>query len=325
MKTRVTELLGIDAPIIGGAMMWISDADFTASISNAGALGVMASAMFQTRQEFETALERTLDLTDKPFAVNLNLFPSMRQIDNNEYLDVILKKGVKIVETSGHAAPVDLCSRFKESGLTWIHKCVGLRYALKAQDLGADIVTVVGYENGGATGKLDIGTIVLVPRIVDALSVPVVGGGGVCDGRSLVAMLALGAEGVIMGTRLLTTTESRLHENLKSALSKAQETDTMLVMRSVGSTHRVWSNSAALRCVEMEAGDCSLQELIGIVGGAQARKMYQEGDLDTGVISCGQCIGRFSDTPSMKELIQGIMQEATDVSRKIFGQCRSDS
>jgi len=193
-KTKMTEILGVQYPIVGGTMMSITDAKFTAAISNAGALGVLASAIYQTRESFGEALDELLELTNRPFAVNLNLFPMMRPIDNNDYLDVLLEKGVKIVETSGHSAPADLCARFKEAGLIWIHKCVGIRYALKVQEMGADMITVVGYENGGATGKLDVGTLVLVPRAVESLSVPVIGGGGVSDGRGLVAVLALGAQ-----------------------------------------------------------------------------------------------------------------------------------
>lgn len=316
-RTRVAEMLGIKYPIVGGTMMWISDSDFTASISNAGGLGVLASAMFQTREEFGDALDRLMDLTDKPFAVNLNLFPSMRPIDNNEYLDVMLRKGVRIVETSGHAAPVGLCGRFKESGMIWMHKCVGVRYALKVQELGADIITVVGYENGGATGKLDIGSLVLVPKVVESLRVPVIGGGGVCDGKSLLAMLALGAQGVIIGTRLLATQEAPIHQRIKEALIQAEETDTMLVMRSVGSTHRVWTNFAAKKCSDMETRNCSLQELISVVGGEKARKMYAEGDLDAGVISCGQCVGRCHDIPTMQELLERIMLEAQSATRNL--------
>lgn len=316
-KTRVAKILGVSFPIIGGAMMWISDAAFTASVSNAGGLGVLASAMFPTRTEFEKALDQVMELTDKPFAVNLNLFPSMRPIDNNEYLDVMIKKGVTIVETSGHSAPVELCGRFKSSGMIWMHKCVGVRYALKVQDMGADMITVVGYENGGATGKLDIGSLVLIPRTVESLTVPVIGGGGVCDGKSFLAMLALGAEGVIMGTRLLTTKEAPIHDKVKKALVEANEIDTMLVMRSVGSTHRVWTNSAARKCSEMEAGNCALQQLISVVGGEKAKKMYEEGDLDTGVISCGQCVGRCHDIPSMKELFERIIFEAQTTTRNL--------
>ena len=234
----------------------------------------------------------------------------MRPIDNNDYLDVLLEKGVKIVETSGHSAPADLCARFKEAGLIWMHKCVGVRYALKVQEMGADIVTVVGYENGGATGKLDVGTLVLVPRVVESLHVPVIGGGGVSDGRGLAAVLALGAKGVIMGTRLLVTREAPIHDALKNALVNAGELDTMLIMRSIGATHRVWNNGAAKKCAELEEAQADLPEIINIAAGEKARKMYREGDLDSGVISCGQGIGLAHDIPTVKELFDRMIKEA---------------
>ena len=316
-KTRVTDLLGIKYPIVGGTMMWISTPEFTASISNAGSLGVLASAMYSTSHQFAEALDRLLDLTDKPFAVNLNLFPTMRPIDNNEYVDALIQKGVKIVETSGHSAPEELCARFKDAGLTWIHKCVGLRYALKVQEMGADIVTVVGYENGGATGRLDIGTLVLVPTVSSAVRIPVIGGGGVSDGRGFLAVLALGAEGVIIGTRLLLTQEAPIHQNLKDALLQASELDTMLVLRSVGSTHRVWANLAAKKCSELESCNAELPELLSVAGGEKAKLMYSVGDLDAGIISCGQGIGIVHDIPSVQELLDRIVSEAEQLSRKL--------
>lgn len=316
-KTRVTDLLGIKYPIVGGTMMWISTPEFTASISNAGGLGVLASAMYSTSHQFAEALDRLLDLTDKPFAVNLNLFPTMRPIDNNEYVDALIQKGVKIVETSGHSAPEELCARFKDAGMTWIHKCVGLRYALKVQEMGADIVTVVGYENGGATGRLDIGTLVLVPTVSSAVRIPVIGGGGVSDGRGFLAVLALGAEGVIIGTRLLLTQEAPIHQNLKDALLQASELDTMLVLRSVGSTHRVWANLAAKKCSELESCNAELPELLSVAGGEKAKLMYSVGDLDAGIISCGQGIGIVHDIPSVQELLDRIVSEAEQLSRKL--------
>ncbi len=312
-KTRITEMLGIRYPIVGGTMMHLSDAEFTAAISNAGGLGVLASAIYQDRESFSDALDQLFALTDEPFAVNLNLFPMMRPIDNNDYLDVLLEKGVKIVETSGHSAPETLCERFKEAGLIWIHKCVGVRYALKVQAMGADAVTVVGYENGGATGKLDVGTLVLVPRVVESLQVPVIGGGGVSDGRGLAALMALGVQGVIMGTRLLATREAPIHENLKEALLNAGELDTMLVMRSIGATHRVWKNAAALRCAELESEQASLPEILNVATGEKAKRMYREGDIDLGIIACGQGIGMVHDIPTVKDLFHRTMQEAADV------------
>jgi len=315
--TRITEMLGIKYPIVGGTMMHITTARFTAAISNAGGLGILASAIYKSREEFAEALDQLNDLTDQPFAVNLNLFPMMRPIDNNDYLDVLLDKGVRIVETSGHSAPEDLCARFKETGLTWIHKCVGVRYALKVQGLGADIITVVGYENGGATGKLDIGTLVLVPRVVESVRVPVIGGGGVSDGRGFLALLSLGAEGVIMGTRLLATREAPIHESLKKAFVEAGEQDTLLVMRSIGATHRVWANSAARKIAELEKEQAGLPEILNMATGEKAKQMYDHGDLDLGMISCGQGVGMCHDIPTVKELFDRIVGEAGDIAKRL--------
>jgi NAD(P)H-dependent flavin oxidoreductase YrpB (nitropropane dioxygenase family) len=269
--------------------------------------------MFETRQAFAAAVDRVRDLTDKPFAVNLNLFPMMRPVDNGEYLDVLIEKGVKIVETSGHSAPENLCRRFKKAGMIWIHKCVGVRYALKVQDMGADVITAVGYENGGATGKLDTGTMVLVPRMMEELKVPVIGWGGVADGRGLAAILALGAQGVIIGTRLLSTREAPIHERLKQALVQASELDTMLILRTLGATHRVWINSAAKRCEVLENSGSDMAAILDVVAGQRAKRMYETGDLDEGVISCGQGIGLVHDVPSVQELFDRTMNEAKEI------------
>jgi NADH:quinone reductase (non-electrogenic) len=317
-QTRVTEMLGIRYPIVGGAMMWVSTPEFVAAVSNAGGLGILASAMYPTREAFAEAVGRLRDLTDKPFAVNLNLFPMMHPVDNNEYLDVLVDKSVKIVETSGHTAPEALCGRFKREGMIWIHKCVGVRYALKVQEMGADLITVVGYENGGATGKLDIGTMVLVPRVVEQVRVPVIGGGGVADGRGFLALLALGAEGAIMGTRLLTTREAPLHERLKQALLQAGEGDTMLILRSLDATHRVWINAAAKHCADLETSQADVAQILTAVAGQKAREMYETGDLDLGVISCGQGVGLCHDLPTVQELLDRMVAEAERVMKRLF-------
>ena len=312
-QTDVTRMLGIEYPIVGGTMMSITDADFAAAISNAGGLGVISSPMYQTREDFAAAIDRAGELTDKPFAVNINLFPTMRPVDNKEYVEIMMEKRVKIVETSGHSAPKDLTALFKEAGMTWIHKCVGVRYALKVQEMGADIITVVGYENGGATGKLDLGTQVLVPSVVDAVHVPVIGGGGVSDGRGLLSLLSLGAQGVIIGTRLMLTKECPIHDNLKAALLAATELDTTLVMRSIDATHRVWNNDAAKKCQETEAQNATLEDILQIVAGENARRMYEEGDLGVGIVSCGQGIGLCRDIPTVKELFDRIIEQAEEV------------
>ena len=317
IKTTITEMLGIKYPIIGGTMMWISNADFVAAVSNAGGLGILASAMYDSQETFAKAVDRIRNLTDKPFAVNINLFPAMRQMDNDVYMEVLQEKEVKIVETSGHSAPEELCRRFKEAGMTWIHKCVGVRYAKKVQKMGADIVTVVGYENGGATGKLDIGTLVLVPAVVDAVQVPVIGGGGVSDGRSLMAVLSLGAEAVIMGTRLLVTRECPIHDNLKNALIGASELDTTLIMRSLNATHRVWHNAAASSCTDLEACGADFPEILEVVSGQRAKKMYAEGDLDEGILSCGQGICFAREIQPVKALFDDIMSQAEGIANKM--------
>jgi len=315
-KTQLTEMLGCKYPIIGGTMARISNAEFVAAMCNAGAVGVLASANYYSPEEFSEAIDRLMDLTDQPFAVNINLFPAMRKVDNNEFMDVLTEKGVRIVETSGHAAPTELSRRFKEAGMIWIHKCVGVRYALKAQSLGADFVTVVGYENGGATGQLDLGTLVLVPRVVEALDIPVIGGGGVADGRGLLAVLSLGAVGVIMGTRLLMTQEAPLHINLKKALIEASELDTRLVMRSIGATHRVWANSVAEKVLELEGKGADLKKLIDLAAGDKANIMFTQGDLDAGIIACGQNVGLAHDIPTLKELFDRIIDEAVTIAKK---------
>ncbi|MBW1713639.1 MAG: nitronate monooxygenase [Deltaproteobacteria bacterium] len=318
-KTKITEMLGLKYPLIGGTMAWISNAEFVAAMSQAGGMGVLASANYHSQEELAAALDRIRELTDKPFGVNINLFPSMRPVDNNAYLDVLVDKGVKIVETSGHFAPEDLCRRFKEAGMAWIHKCVGVRYALKAQSLGADIVTVVGYENGGATGKLDIGTMVLIPRVVESVKVPVIGGGGISDGRGLLAALALGAEGVIMGTRLLTTKEAPLHDNIKEALLEASELDTRLVMRSIGSTHRVWANAAADKCLELEAQGADLGQILKVVAGEKAKEMYATGQIDAGMLACGQGVGLAHQILTIKELFESIVAQADRIAQRLAG------
>lgn len=317
LKTRVTQMLGIEYPIIGGTLMWISDADFVAAISNAGGLGVLASAIYKSKEEFAVAIDRIYELTNKPFAVNINLFPAMRPIDNNEYVDVLVDKGVKIVETSGHSAPEELCQRFKDAKMTWIHKCVGVRYAQKVEKMGADIVTVVGYENGGATGRLDIGTLVLVPTVIDAVNIPVIGGGGVSDGRGLLALLTLGADAVIIGTRLLTTRECPIHDNIKQALLNASELDTTLIMRSLNATHRVWRNTAAEKCSELENKGADFGELFSIISGENTKRMFNGGEIDAGILACGQGIGMCREILSVEELFSQMMTRAAEISRNL--------
>ncbi len=316
-RTKITEMLGIKYPIVVGTMMYLARAEMVAAASNAGALGILGSAIFRSKEEFREELKKLKGMTDRPFAVNLNLFPMRRPVDNREYIGILVDEGVKIVETSGHRAPEDLARDLKAHGVTLIHKCVGVRYALKAQAIGADAVTVVGYENGGATGTLDVTTLCLVPRVVDELKIPVIGGGGVADGRGFLALLSLGAQGVIIGTATLVAEECPIHPRLKQALIDATELDTMVVMRSIQNSHRAWANETARRVAELESQHAGLEAIVNAAGGDKAKKMYQEGDLNAGVISCGQGVGLVKKVRPMKDIIEGIVQQADELRKKL--------
>jgi NAD(P)H-dependent flavin oxidoreductase YrpB (nitropropane dioxygenase family) len=309
-RTRVTDLLGIKYPIVGGCMMHISGPEFVAAISNAGALGMMASAMFDTQEKFHQAIRRAKSLTDKPFGVNLSLFPALRPIDNNLYVEVILEEGVAVVETSGRRPPEDMLARLKAGGMKTMHKCVSVRHALSAQRAGVDAVTLFGTEGGGHIGELGLTTMVLVPRAADELEIPVLAAGGIADGRGLLAALVLGAEGVTIGTRLLLTGECPIHENLKQALAAATEPDTLPILGSLHNTLRAWKNPAALKVAELEATGGELGEILSLVAGTETRRMFKEGDVDAGVIPCSQSIGLVREIKPVAEVISGMVREA---------------
>jgi len=316
-ETRVTRLFGIKYPIVGGCMMHVSKPEFVAAISNAGALGMMASAMYADQDEFRQAVRKVRDLTDKPFGVNLSLFPALRPIDNNLYADVILKEGVPIVETSGHRPPEDLLARLKAGGVKTMHKCVSVRHALSAQRAGVDVVTVFGSEGGGHIGEIGLTTITLVRRAVESLEVPVIAAGGIVDGRGLLAALALGADGITIGTRLLVTVECPIHDKLKQALASATEVDTMPILGSLQNTVRAWKNPAALKVAELESEHAELSKILSVVAGTATKQMYEDGDLSAGVIPCSQSIGIVREIRPVAEVIDEMMREATETLKSI--------
>jgi nitronate monooxygenase len=319
LRTKLTQMLGIEHPIVGGTMMHLALAEYTAAVSAAGGLGVLASANYKKMDEFRQALRDVRKLTDKPFAVNLNFFPALNQIDNNLYLDVMIDERVTVVETSGHRAPEDVVGRIKGAGMKLIHKCVGVRYAQKAVELGADAVTVVGYENGGATGTLDITTLCLVPRVVDAVPIPVIAGGGVGDGRGVAALLALGAEAVIVGTRLLVAEETPLHPDIKAALCRSSELDTRLVLRSLHNTHRVLDNETAKKVAELEANGGGLEELMPLIAGMVTKEKFQAAT-DGGLLACGQGIGLVRKVQPMREIIEELVSGAEETIARLSRQ-----
>ncbi len=317
-KTRLTEMFGLEYPIVGGCMQYISGPEFVAEVCNAGALGVLSSAMHPTGEDFRQALRRLKELTQRPFAVNLNLFPALRPVDNAVYVEVILEEGgVAAVETSGGQPPRDLLAKLKEKGIRLMHKCVSVHHALVAQEAGADLVTLFGYEGGGHIGELGIATMTLVPSAVDALEVPVIAAGGIVDGRGLLAALALGAEGVTIGTRLLLTEECPIHDNLKQALLGAKETDTISILGSVHNPIRVWKNQAALRAEELEAQGADFGEIIKVVTGTRVENMFRSGEINHGIVACSQSVGLIRRVEPVARVIQGIVRQAEEIYEKL--------
>ncbi|TFG05270.1 MAG: nitronate monooxygenase [Promethearchaeota archaeon] len=317
IKTKITEMLKIEFPIIAGTMMNITTPEFVAACSNAGGLGILASAIYRKPEPLREAIQEVKRLTKKPFAVNVNLFPMLMPVKQEKHIEVMMDEGVRIIETSGHQAPEKYVPIFKEHNATWIHKCAGVRYAQKAEKLGADIVTVVSWENGGATGMYDIGGMVLTPATVDALQVPVIAGGGIVDGRGLAAALALGAGAAIIGTRILLTQECPIHANLKQALLNASIYDTAIVMKSVKATHRVWNNEAAKLVLELEESKVDQSEIFNAAAGAKAKQMYDEGNIAVGVIACGQGLGLARDIPPIKDLFSRIVEQTEEIIQKL--------
>ncbi len=316
-KTRVTEMLGIKYPIICGGLNLISGAELAAAVSNAGGLGIFTSAHLETPEALRAEIRKTKDLTDKPFGVNISLFPAVKPIPNREFVEVIVEEGVKAVESSGMQPPTEFIPRLKEGKVTIMHKAATVRHALKGQEVGADIVTIVGMENGGATGMEDVTTMVLVPALVDAAKVPVLAGGGFADGRGLVAALALGAEGIVMGTRFMATKECLIHPKYKEWLINATERDTTQIMRSVKNTHRVLKNKAAEEIQNLEARGASLEEMLPLIEHDSYKKVAIDGKLDEGQALAGEVVGLIHDIPTIKELIDRTIEEAQAIAQRL--------
>jgi NADH:quinone reductase (non-electrogenic) len=312
MRTRITELLQIEYPIICGGMFRVGRAPLAAAVSEAGGLGIITSATFETADELRQEIRRAKEWTNKPIGVNINLFPGVRKLPNEAYIDVLLDEGIRIVETSGRS-PEAYMKVLKDNGVIVIHKVPGVRYAKTAERLGCDAVTVVGFETGGHPGMEDVGHVVLVPLTVDAVNIPVLAGGGIADGRGLAAALALGAEGIVMGTRFLATKESIVHENVKRWMLHASEADTALIQKSIGSPTRVARNTVALSVLRAEEQGATLEDLLPLIRGDRAIRVYRDGDLEAGVWSCGQSVGLIRDIPTVRELIEQMVTEAKEV------------
>ena len=312
LRTRVTELLGIQYPIIQGGMMWVSRAELVAAVANAGGLGILTALTFPSPRELAAEIRKTKELTDRPFGVNVTLLPSLRLPDIDGYFDVIVEEKIPVVETAGRS-PEPYIERLKTAGIKVIHKCTAVRFARTAQRLGCDAVSIDGFECAGHPGEEDITSLILIPLTADALEIPVIASGGFADGRGLIAALALGAEGVNMGTRFMATREAPGHPQLKDWLVKASERDTLLVLRSLRNTMRAIKNPTAEQVTEMEKQGAGLEELSPIIRGEEGKRLFETGLLNQGLWSAGQSIGLVRDIPTVKELIDGIIQDAQEI------------
>ena len=314
MKTKITEMLNIEHPIIQGGMHYVGFAELAAAVSNAGGLGTITGLTQDTPEKLANEISRCNDMTDKPFAVNLTFLPTVAAPDYPAYVKAIIKGGVKVVETAGRN-PVQVLPYLKDAGIKVIHKCTSVRHALKAQDIGCDAVSVDGFECGGHPGEDDIPNMILLPRAADELEIPFVSSGGQADARSLVASIAMGADGMNMGTRFMCTTEAPIHQRVKDAIVAASELDTRLIMRPLRNTERVLNNKAVERvlAVEKERGsDIKFEDILEDVAGVYPKVML-DGDMDIGAWSCGMVAGLIHDIPTCKELIDRIMAEAEEI------------
>jgi len=316
MKTRITELFGIRHPIIQGGMHFVGLAEMAAAVSNAGGLGIITGLTQRTPADLAHEIRRCREMTDKPFGVNLTFLPSINPPDYPGYIQAIIEGGVKIVETAGNN-PQRFMPTLKEHGIKVIHKCTSVRHSLKAETVGCDAISVDGFECGGHPGEDDVPNFILLNRAAEALTVPFVASGGMANGRSLAAALALGADGINMGTRFMATKEAPIHDNVKQGILAATELDTRLIMRGLRNTERVLTNAAVERLLikERELGPAlKFEDIIEEVGGVYPRVMT-EGEMDAGAWSCGMVVGLIHDIPTCKELVERTVAEATQIIR----------
>jgi nitronate monooxygenase len=320
MKTRITELFNIRHPIIQGGMHYVGYAELASAVSNAGGLGIITALTQPTPEDLAKEIARCREMTDQPFGVNLTFLPAFTAPPYPEYIDAIIAGGVRIVETAGRN-PQEHLPRLQEAGVMVIHKCTSVRHALKAESIGCDAVSVDGFECGGHPGEDDIPNMILLPRAAEELSIPFVSSGGMANGRSLVASLALGADGMNMGTRFIATQEAPVHENVKRTLVAATELDTRLIMRPIRNTERVLNNAAVEEILDIErrrqeAGEAlQISDIRHLVAGSENRKVLQQGQMDAGAWSCGMVAGLIHDIPTCKELLDSIMEEAEALIR----------
>lgn len=314
-ETRITKLLGIKYPVICGCMQWVTRAELVAAVAEAGGLGIIPAAAFESIDELKQEIRKTRSLTKNPFAVNVTLIPMQRPFSHADMVGAALEEGVRVIETAGRS-PEQFVSLIKGAGAVHMHKCARARDAVKAEKLGVDIVTVVGFECGGHPGHQDVSTMVKLARTVELVKIPVAAGGGITDGRGLIAFLSLGAEAVVMGTRFLATREAPVHENFKQLMMEADETATSIYLRTLEPA-RAFKNALLDQVVDLEAKGAKFEEIYPLVAGVRGRAAYQSGDVNDAVFPCGQGVGLIHDVPTVAELMQHIVTEARTAASKV--------
>jgi nitronate monooxygenase len=311
MKTRVTELLGIRYPIIQGGMQWVGRAELAAAVSNAGGLGILTGLTQPTPEALGREIDRCRGITDQPFGVNMTIFPTISPPPYEAYIDALIAGGVKIVETAGNKS-ADFWPKLRAAGISIIHKCVAVRHALTSERMGVHAISIDGFECAGHPGEEDIPGLVLIPLAARALKIPMIASGGIADGRGMAAALALGAEGINMGTRFQMTREAPVHENIKQALLAGTERDTRLIFRTLRNTARVFRNTIAEEVIAAEQAGCKFEDIRHLVSGVRGRAALESGDPQGGIISAGMVIGLIDDIPSCEELIQRMVRECRE-------------
>ncbi|MGW4530471.1 NAD(P)H-dependent flavin oxidoreductase [Nocardia sp. NPDC004340] len=309
LKTRFTETFGVEHPIVQGGMMWVGRAELAAAVSEAGGLGIITALTQPTPDDLRREIDRARELTDKPFGVNVTILPSINPPPYQEYAQAIIDSGVKIVETAG-SNPEPFLPYYKEAGIKVLHKCTSVRHALKAQKIGVDGVSIDGFECAGHPGEDDVPGLILIPAATRALDIPVIASGGIADARGLVAALALGADGVNMGTRFMCTQESAIHQTVKEQIVANSERATQLIFRTMHNTARVADNEISRKVVEIEKAGGKFEDVRDLVAGARGRRVFEEGDLDAGIWSAGQVQGLIDDIPTCGELVSRMVAEA---------------
>ena len=313
LKTRFTELAGVDHPVVQGGMQWVGRAELVAAVANAGALGFITALTQPTPEDLRKEIARCRELTDKPFGVNLTILPTINPVPYDEYADVIVGAGIKLIETAGRN-PQPYMPMFDGHGVKVIHKCTSVRHAIKAQELGCAAVSIDGFECAGHPGEDDITGLILIPATANVLDIPFIASGGFGDSRGLVAALALGADGINMGTRFMCTKESPVHDNVKQAIVEATELDTQLIFRSLRNTARTFKNSVSVKVAEILSDpDKQFEDVRELVSGQEGRKVFSDGSMDSGIWSAGQVVGLIKDVPTCAELVQRIVSEAESI------------